>query len=153
MPRILTIAAIAFLLTLSLTPTLQAEDRSEFGLGIVLGEPTGLNAQFYWNQNSAVDFTAAWSLGDWLTVAGDYQIYNYLGDAPREWRWYYGLGSYMTFPDDEDLTLGVRVPVGLKYHFPYSVIDAWAEVAPGIELLEDTQAILHGGIGLTFWLK
>ncbi len=153
MYRILATMVIAFLLTSNLTPASLADEKSEIGVGIVLGEPTGLNAQFFWNRNSAIDLTAAWSLGDWFTVTGDFQIYNYLLDAPREWRWYYGLGSYMTFPDDEDLTLGVRIPVGIKYHFPYSAIDVWAEAAPGIELLEDTEAIIHGGIGLTFWLK
>ena len=56
-------------------------------------------------------------------------------------------------PDNEDNTLGVRVPLGIKYHFPYSIVDIWGEVDPGIELINDTNAILHGGIGLTFWLK
>ena len=153
MRRILATIVIAFLLIPSSTPILLAADHNEIGLGIVLGEPTGLNAQFFWNRDSAIDITAAWSLGDWLTVAGDFQIYNYLMDAPREWRWYYGIGSYMTFPDDKDLTLGMRIPLGIKYHFPYSAIDIWAEAAPGIELLEDTEAIFHGGVGLTLWIK
>jgi hypothetical protein len=153
MCRTLTFMAIALLLIVAANSALSAAEKNEVGLGIVLGEPTGINAQFFWNKNSAVDFTAAWSLGDWLTVAGDFQTYSYLWDAPREWRWYYGLGSYLTFPEDEDLTLGVRIPLGIKYHFPYSNIDAWAEVAPGLELIEHTEAILHGGIGLTLWIK
>ena len=153
MQRTLIFMTLAIALVLTSASSFAAVDRNEFGLGFVIGEPTGLNAQFFWNKNTAVDFTAAWSMGDWMMLAGDYQIYNYIGDAPREWRWYYGLGAFLKFPEDEDLKLGFRVPLGVKYHFPYSIIDIWAEIAPGIELIDDTNAILHGGLGLTLWLK
>jgi hypothetical protein len=144
---------LSLLLPLCSSLPAQADEPNEFGAGIVLGEPSGVNMQFYWDNNQAIDLTAAWSFSDWLTVAGDFQIYNYLLDAPREWRWFYGIGSYMTFPEDDDLTWGVRIPFGVKYHFPYSIVDVWAEAAPGLELLEDTEAIFQGGIGVTFWLK
>ncbi|MBU0692400.1 hypothetical protein KKH18_11390 [bacterium] len=153
MSRILVLTVIAFLCFSCFIPALHAADKNEIGLGIVLGEPTGLNTQFFWSNNSAVDVTAAWSLGDWLTLAADYQIYNYLADLPREYKWYYGLGTYATFPDDKDLTFGVRVPFGIKYHIPYTSMDTWVEAAPGLELVEDTEAIIHAGVGITWWLK
>jgi len=131
-----------------------AKDRDNFGIGPFIGEPTGLNAQFYWDKSSAIDIGGAWSWDEWFLVSADFQMYDYIMDMPREWKWYYGGGVYMTFANDEhdDNTLGVRVPVGLKYHFPYSIVDAWAEFAPGVELAPETELSIQGGIGVTFWL-
>jgi hypothetical protein len=144
----------ALLLALALSSDLLAsdlKDRREFGAGIVLGEPSGLNGQFFWSSNTAIDVTAAWSWRDWFMTAADFQVYNYIWDAPREWTWYYGLGAYLALPENESGTLGVRVPVGLKYSFPHSYLDVWAEVDPALQLIKDTEAELHGGIGVTFW--
>ena len=130
-----------------------SEQSHEFGLGIVLGEPSGLNAQFYWGPQTAIDVTAAWSFHDWFMVAGDFQVYNYVLDSPREWNWYYGLGTYLALPKNDHGSFGVRIPLGLRYHVPHSVVDVWAEVDPALKLVDKTAADLQGGIGVTFWLK
>ena len=130
-----------------------AQERDEFGIGLIVGEPSGLNGQFFWGPHTAIDITAAWSFNDWFMTMADFQVYDYIGDAPREWRWYYGLGGYLALPENEDGTLGLRIPVGIKYHFPHSYIDVWAEVAPALELVPETEADFQGGLGLTFWLK
>ncbi|MBK6766105.1 MAG: hypothetical protein IPG71_07205 [bacterium] len=131
-----------------------AKDNDGFGIGPVLGEPTGLNAQLFWDRASAVDITGAWSWNEWILVSADFQLYDFFLDMPREWKWYYGGGVYMSLANDghEDNTFGVRVPIGLKYHFPYTIVDVWGEVAPGLELAPSTRGSLQGGVGLTFWL-
>lgn len=143
---------LALILAVSYTYAAESADRDEFGLGLVLGEPSGLNTQFFWSSKTSIDVTAAWSWKDWFTTAADFQVYNYIADAPREWKWYYGLGGYLTLPENEDGTLGVRIPLGIKYHFPHSSIDVWAEVDPALQLAPDTEAEFQGGLGLTFWL-
>lgn len=131
-----------------------AKDRDGFGIGPVLGEPTGLNGQFFWDNSAALDVTAAWSWNEWLLLSADFQMYDFLMDMPREWKWYYGGGVYMSIAneDGDDNSFGVRVPLGLKYHFPYTIVDVWGEVAPGVELAPATKGSIQGGIGLTFWL-
>lgn len=129
------------------------EQRNEFGLGFVIGEPSGINAQFFWSPRSAVDFTAAWSFNDWFMLIGDYQVYDYIADSPREWRWYYGGGAWVAFPENDDGTLGVRVPLGIRYRIPRSIVDLWVEIAPALELVPDTEPELQGGLGVTFWLR
>lgn len=129
------------------------DDRNEFGMGLLLGEPSGINAQFFWTSKSALDFTGAWSWRDWFFVSADYQIYDYILDSPREWKWYYGLGAYLTIPENEDGTIGARIPLGVKYHFPHSPIDFWAEVAPALQIAPDTEPELQGGLGVTFWIR
>jgi hypothetical protein len=127
----------------------------ELGLGMVLGEPSGVLGQFFMTRNSLLDVTLAWSLDNdvGLLAAADYQIYNNIADAPPEWSWYYGLGGYLAFPEDEDGVLGARVPLGIAYSFPRSIVDLWLEIDPGLQLLPDTEAELMGGVGITFWIK
>lgn len=125
----------------------------EVGVGIVLGEPSGVLAQFFMTRKSVLDVTAAWSFDQWFMVAADYQTYNYIADAPPEWRWYYGVGGYAAFPENEDGIVGVRVPLGISYSFPRSFIDLWLEIDPALKLVPKTEAALQGGLGVTLWLK
>jgi len=147
-------ALLAGLILLPWAAGLAADGRanSEFGLGLVIGEPSGLNAQFFWGPKSAVDVTAAWSWNDWFMTTADFQVYDYIGDAPREWRWYYGLGGCLAVPEKDDGILGIRIPLGIKYHIPHSQVDLWAEVAPALQVIPDTEAEFHGGLGVTLWL-
>lgn len=148
---------LAVLLILALlataTPSLALEKGRELGLGIVLGEPSGVLGQFFMTRSSLLDVTLAWSLDDWAMVAADYQIYNNLADAPPEWMWYYGGGGYVAFPENSDGIIGVRIPVGISYSFPRSIVDVWLEIDPALQLAPDTEAELQGGAGVTFWLK
>jgi hypothetical protein len=144
---------VMIMMIMSMSCMAHAEEKNDIGIGLVLGEPSGLNTQFFWTQRSAIDVTVAWSWKDWLFISTDYQVYDYILDSPREWKWYYGLGVYTVFPKNEDGKFGLRIPLGLKYHFPHSDIDAWAEVAPALRLVDKTEAELQGGLGLTFWIK
>ena len=143
---------IAMVMLICVSTSLAAKNRDEFGLGVVVGEPTGINAQFFWDKTAAVDITAAWSWNEWLTLSCDFQMYDYVMDMPREWKWYYGFGGYLGVDDDDDNRFGVRVPLGLRYAIPYTIMDVWAEAAPGVQLAPDTKATVQAGIGLTFWL-
>ena len=134
------------------TAAASTRDKNEFGLGITLGEPSGIHGQFFWSKKSALDITAAWSFHDWFMTTADFQIYDYLLDSPAEWRWYYGFGTYLALPKNDDGTFGVRIPIGLKYHFPHSYVDVWAEIDPALRLISDTRAEFQAGIGATFWL-
>jgi hypothetical protein len=147
-------ALFAGLILLPCAIALAADGRtpSEFGLGLIVGEPSGLNAQIFWGPKSAVDITAAWSWNDWFMTMADFQIYDYIGDAPREWRWWYGLGGYLALPENQDGTLGIRVPLGIQYHVPHSQIDLWVEAAPALQVVPDTEAEFHAGLGVTVWL-
>jgi hypothetical protein len=147
------ITVFLFFMSVSAAYAASDKDSHEFGLGIVLGEPSGINGQFYWGPKTAIDVTAAWSFHDWLMVAGDFQVYNYILDSPREWKWYYGIGTYLALPKNDHGSFGVRIPLGLRYHIPHSVVDVWGEVDPALKLVDETAADLQGGIGVTFWLK
>ncbi len=53
--------------------SINAQDRN-FGLGIILGEPTGVSAKLWTSGENAFDFAAAWSFKDdgHLLLQADY---------------------------------------------------------------------------------
>jgi len=48
----------------------------KFGIGIMLGEPTGISLKYWINRDTAVAGGLAWSLGGYLHVHGDFLIHN-----------------------------------------------------------------------------
>lgn len=126
-----------------------------FGLGIVLGEPTGLSAKLWTTSSNAFDFAAAWSFkGDGhLLLQADYVWHSFdlirvsSGRLPL----YYGIGGRVILADDP--LLGIRIPLGLNYQFDSAPIDIFAEIVPILDLVPSTDFDLGGGIGVRFWFN
>lgn len=126
-----------------------------FGLGIVLGEPTGLSAKLWTTSSNAFDFAAAWSFkGDGhLLLQADYVWHSFdlirvsSGRLPL----YYGIGGRVILADDP--LLGIRIPLGLNYQFNSAPIDIFAEIVPILDLVPSTDFDLGGGIGVRFWFN
>jgi len=126
-----------------------------FGLGIVLGEPTGLSAKLWTGSSNAFDFAAAWSFkgeGSMLLqvdyVWHDFELIRVSsGRLPL----YYGIGGRAVFSDDP--LVGVRIPVGLDYQFANAPIDIFLEIVPILDLIPSTDFDLGGGLGIRFWFN
>lgn len=156
------LAAIAFAASLSL----HAQD-SGFGLGFILGEPTGISFKGWVAADRAIDGAVAWSLGSGnvFRVHADYLFHSYpiqvnKGSLPL----YYGPGLRMRIWDnnehwhhgewhheDGNVDLGVRFPVGLAYQFADAPLDVFLEIAPVIGLVPSTYFDVDGGLGLRYW--
>ncbi len=136
------------------TGTVYSQDRG-FGLGIVIGEPTGLSAKLWTGRTNAFDFAAAWSFrGDGnLLVQADYVWHSYdlipveSGRLP----FYFGIGGRAIFSDDP--LVGARIPFGLDYQFANAPIDIFFELVPILDLVPSTNFNLGGGLGVRFWFN
>ena len=142
------IVIVAVALTLAAPLALSAQGRDGIGLGVIIGEPTGITAISWLGQGNAIDFVAAWSLrrpGSFYLHA-DYQYHGYV---ERPMTVFGGLGAFVQLHDDP--VLGLRVPLGISYLFRQAPLDLFAEVAPGITLLPATSFVVGGGIGVRFY--
>lgn len=150
MKKFILIAAVFIILT-----NLTLSQNRGFGLGIVLGEPTGLSAKLWTGSSNAFDFAAAWSFkGDGqLLLQADYVWHSFdlirvsSGRLPL----YYGIGGRIIFADDP--LLGFRIPLGLNYQFASAPIDIFAEIVPILDLIPSTDFDLGGGLGVRFWFN
>lgn len=131
-----------------------SQDRG-FGLGIVLGEPTGLSAKYWTSRTNAFDFAAAWSFkGDGhLLLQADYvwHEYNLIRVESGRLPFYFGIGGRVIFSDDP--LVGARIPIGLDYQFAGAPVDIFLEIVPILDLIPSTDFDLGGGLGVRFWFN
>jgi len=126
--------------------------QKSFGLGIILGEPTGLSAKLWTGGTNAFDFGAAWSFegSGHLLLQTDYVWHSSLTKTSSGGlALYYGIGGRIVFSDDPDI--GVRIPVGLDYIFSSAPIDIFVEVVPIMDFVPSTEFVVNGGLGIRFW--
>ncbi len=135
-----------------------------FGLGIILGEPTGLSAKAWTSSDNAFDFAIAWSFhnyhhdndnhndGDFLLQA-DYvwHFFNAISVSSGKLPIYVGIGGRVVLADNP--SFGVRIPVGIDYLFADAPIDIFLELVPIMDLAPETDFGIGGGIGIRYWFN
>jgi len=124
-----------------------------FGLGFILGEPTGFSFKHWLSGTNAIDGGAAWSFGDkgYFHLHVDYLFhkYNLIKVEKGRLPLYYGVGGRIGFA--RTTRVGVRGVVGLNYHFQDAPFDAFMELAPILDIVPATRFTLNGGIGMRFF--
>lgn len=140
-------------LFLLITLTISAQ-KDGFGIGIILGDPTGLSAKKFVGNAEAFDAGAAWSFRDdaALHLHADYLYHDYSLIKVKQGKLpvYYGIGGRIKLEDDP--LIGVRIPVGLAYELANSPIDFFFEIVPILDLAPETEFDLNGAIGMRFYL-
>jgi hypothetical protein len=130
---------------------MSAQD-SGFGLGIIIGEPTGVSLKTWVSQKHAVDAGIAWSLtNDWFHIHADYLIHHFelIDVSQGELPFYFGFGAKLGIGNK--FSLGARVPVGLAYLFEDAPLDVFVELVPALQLINQIQFQMNGGIGIRYW--
>ncbi|WP_114418235.1 hypothetical protein [Marinospirillum perlucidum] len=137
-------------------------------VGLVIGEPTGLTAKKWLDDDRALTAGLGWSLGRDTEVylSADYLFHEdqWLDSVtlPRELDGrlapYWGVGGRFELDDeaprenqDDDWVAGVRFPVGLTYLFAQSPFDVFIEIAPGMDLLPSTDLRIEAALGGRFY--
>ncbi|TVQ97986.1 MAG: hypothetical protein EA403_14580 [Spirochaetaceae bacterium] len=145
--------ALMALLALVLAAPAAFADRGPFGLGIILGEPTGISAKLWLGDAHAIDAAFAWSFADEgsLYVHGNYlfHLHDLISVNTGRLPVYFGIGGKVNLRDDPQVS--VRIPIGLNYLFDSVPLDAFLELAPGIGLFPSTKADFGAGIGIRYY--
>ena len=168
---ILVLSVGVALTVVTATATAQANDQAEqrerlelgrlsegpaiMGGGMVLGEPTGLSAKVWFVETGfGLDAAVAWSFRDesslYLHANGLFHLALIETEGERYLVPYVGLGLTNRYGDDT--SLGLRLPVGLSI-FPFTnlPLEFFAELAPGIGLLPETDPEFGAGLGARFY--
>ena len=142
------------LLILAFAAAAQVRD---FGLGLIIGEPTGLSAK--WNLGSvhAIDFHLAWSFNGGIAAGADWLIH--MGWLPAPWRPYLGVGGRMAVheadKDVENSTDVVHVAgrglIGCEYLFLEGHLGVAAEIGLGLDFIPAVGFDLSGGLAIRYY--
>jgi hypothetical protein len=128
----------------------------DFGVGVIIGDPTGLSGKYWITRTRAIDMAAAWELSgedDRMELHADHLWHFDLNMDRMEGRLplYVGLGG--RFLTGHDARLGVRIPFGIGYLFPRIPLELFAEIAPVLDFTPDSDSSVNGGAGVRFYFK
>lgn len=146
-----------------------------FGLGLELGEPSGLNGKYFLSSDNALDFGLGYIYGHYrggdglhlyadylwhpmvLTSADAFELPFYVGVGGRFWDWgdyncrggvceYYGTTAF-----------GVRVPLGLSFDFNRVPLDIFVQIVPTLDFYRNYRDNVYFqidlSIGVRFWFN
>lgn len=144
MARIIALSALVLVLYSGATA-------GDTGIGIILGEPTGLSMKHWLTARNALAGGLSWSFeGDGaLYVHVDYLIHftAWENDMPENLTFRWGIGGRLVLPDEGDEGLGARLPLGAELMLQSEPIGFFLELVPVLELVPETDFDLDGGIG------
>lgn len=138
-----------------------------FGLGVVIGDPTGLSFAYRPGDDWTLQAAAGWSLTrERLHLNVDY-LYTLVVLEPPEtpqlaFPVYVGVGGRLRVDDDggwdddwdddwDDEGLGIRFPIGMAMLPKQVPFDVFVEIAPAVNLIPETEGGFDGGIGARFY--
>lgn len=151
---------IAIMVLLFAVVSANAREQDTFGLGVIVGEPTGLSLKYWLDKEHAIDGAAAWSFAenDSFQLHADYLIHDYELLNSDDLPFYYGLGARLKFKDDEgsgrnrnEAIFGIRAPLGITYLFEDAPLDLFFELVPILDLSPDVELDINAAIGLRFY--
>jgi hypothetical protein len=124
-----------------------------FGLGIIMGQPTGLAAKQWMGVNTSLDAAVAWSFlhQGALYFHTDLQFHTF-GSQPLgggRLGVYVGVGGRVLVSDT--VNLGFRVPLGVLYLFAGVPLDLFVELSPTLELFPATAMSGGAAMGLRYY--
>jgi hypothetical protein len=128
---------------------------SGVGLGLIVGEPTGISFKYWTGSTTAIDAALAWSFidGGAFHIHGDYLFHNMrLISVPEGLLpFYYGIGARIKTANDTKL--GVRIPLGLAYLFQSAPVDIFLEIVPILDLTPKTDFAINAALGARYFFK
>ncbi|NCS88269.1 MAG: hypothetical protein AUK34_09155 [Ignavibacteria bacterium CG2_30_36_16] len=151
-----------------LAKPIAAQDHG-FGLGLILGEPTGLSAKLWTTRDNALDFGLGVSVGgDRISHHNniyydgksrvhfhmDYLWHSFNAISTTErFPLYYGLGGRFNTGGGYDGSFGARGVFGIAW-FPHATpIDVFLELVPVLQITPDVGFGIDAGLGIRYFFE
>ena len=138
----------------ALSPTLQAQRAAgDIGIGLQIGEPSGLSVGYYQSDGVGVDVLAAWDLDDYLYVNA-HALYtrpiNELNEL--DLYFFFGPGAFVGLQENRNdwgFRAGISGTAGISLMI--SSFEIYFRLTPRLRLIDETRADIGGGLGLRWW--
>ncbi|MBI1804952.1 MAG: hypothetical protein HY033_12330 [Ignavibacteriae bacterium] len=159
------LAIIALCLFLAVQVSVAQERK--FGLGVIIGEPTGVSAKLWTSSTTAFDFGLGWSVGG-DRIGNKYDGYydggsrvhfhmDYLWHAfdaissTERFPLYYGIGGRINTGAGYNSSGAVRGVIGIAWMPHETPIDIFLEVVPSLQFTSSTGFAIDAGIGARYF--
>lgn len=128
--------------------------QGKIGLGIIVGEPTGISGKMKISDDNAFAGAVGWSFNQYgaMHLHADY-LYNVVKigqDLPL----YVGVGGRIKLSSGtEDSRLGARIPIGLVYQPSSKPFDLFFETVPMIDIVPKSEFNWNAAAGVRYYFK
>lgn len=148
------VIATMILGTITGVPSADAQrSGGDVGLGLQVGEPSGVTLQFYNPASLSWDFLAAWDVDDFffLNVHGLY--HRRLGQQ-HDVHLFYGPGAFIGVHDrgrgrDDDVVVGISGTLGIGAMIER--FQVYGAVTPRLSVIPDTDGDVGAGVGVRYY--
>lgn len=135
-----------------------AQERN-FGLGLIIGEPTGISAKLWTSNINALDFGLGWTTFDNRNNPGnrvhfhmDYLWHSFEAiHSTERFPLYYGIGGRINSRAGYESSVAVRGVLGIAWLPRETPIDVFLEVVPSLELTPSSGFVVDAGIGIRYF--
>ena len=127
------------------------------GVGLIVGEPTGLSLKAWQDSTHAIDVGLGWTAehNESFHVHADYLFHDFSVFKPSTGRMplYYGVGGAISRKSGDDTHVGIRVPFGISYLLENSPLEIFGEIAPRADFSTNSHLIVDAALGIRFYFK
>mgnify|MGYP007122496513 CR=1 FL=1 len=126
---------------------------AQTGIGAQVGDPTGITLKIGAGRG-AVALAAGWDLGDddtQISLEGHYFLRETRIPGEADLALFYGPGIFLKAREDRDPSFGASFGIGLSL-FATRDIEIYGLVSPRLQLVEETDFDLGGGVGARVYL-
>jgi len=145
-------ARLVLLLAVLWSGSARAEAGS-FGLGLIVGQPTGLTGAYELSDNTAIDAALGLALFDdrdfYLHVEFLYFLPTLVSGGDFDLRAYLGIGGWVVTHNDP--VLGARAPFGLSLDFANAPLQIFLEASVLLALVPDVGGDVRGALGFRYY--
>lgn len=167
--RAFTLGAVSLAVMASPELSEASKYRENLGVGLTLGEPTGVTARKWVNESHAYSGSLAYSFDDFLIINSDYILYvsglfnRMSSEFTRDLYPTAGIGAVLVLADDrsgigdqvddfgDGLGVGIRIPLGAEWRPRNTRIGVSLELAPGVAVVPGTFFFMQGGLGIRYY--
>ena len=149
-------ALFAALLFFAFTSTLHAQRPGGVGIGVQLGDPSGLSLNLPTGGRASIDLLAAWDLDNFFFINGHALFMQPLNSAPN-FGVFYGPGLFIGVRDrdnrrwdfDDKVYAGASGTIGLNYFIDQ--FEIYLRATLRLQLIDKTDGSAGGGLGLRYY--
>ncbi|MBI3005927.1 MAG: hypothetical protein HYY49_11020 [Ignavibacteriales bacterium] len=126
-----------------------------FGLGVVIGDPTGMSANLWMSRQSTLQFGFSLSdrfKGNRALMSVDYLWHSFdVIRSTERFPVYYGVGGALTSGGGGEAALGVRGVFGVAWLSRQVPIDVFFQVVPTVIIVPASSFGVGAGVGVRFY--
>ncbi len=130
---------------------------SATGVGIIIGEPTGISLKSWTGSNTAIDGALAYSFADskHFYVHANFLRHNSTHFEKTQIPWYWGFGANIRYREkaDDSVKLAGRIPLGINYMFEEFPSEVFLEVSPALDVVPAIDFSFGAAIGFRIYFR